>query len=84
MAEKERERERERFIMQEVWRRGTGFLTFFIVLIDFRLSPSNALDVFGLKTSGNGASSLQCFSSPKPLNPDTIPSRGISNFYRAV
>lgn len=29
---------------------GSGFLTLFINLIDFRLSPCNAPDVFGLKT----------------------------------
>lgn len=57
--------------MQEVpVRSTTGFLTLFIGLIDFRLSPSNAPDVFGLKTISPSFLSLSLSFRPKPLNPD--------------
>lgn len=53
--------------MQEVLMRSTiGFLTLFIGLIDFRLSPSNAPDVFGLKT-------ISSFSF-RPLSSETLKS----------
>lgn len=50
--------------MQEVpVRSTTGFLTLFIGLIDFRLSPSNAPDVFGLKTISPSFLSLSLLST---------------------
>lgn len=75
----EREKGRERFIMQEVVVRSTtAFL--FIGLIDFRLSPSNAPDVFGLKT----IISPNLFLPPDPYILIAIPWRKILNLCRPV
>ena len=59
-SERKRKRESEIYYARSLSRaQASGFLTLFIALIDFRLSPSNALDVFGLKTSRRSVSLLQ-------------------------